>query len=359
MKTLKVDDFLEILDSTPGYVAVHRPILDSSGDLTDLELVWFNAAYRKLFVIPPSVGQRMLDTYHEPEIALDFARGAIEEKRVHQYFSIERPALEGYLRFDRPTVLSVEWVRVGKFVVETGEDVTHLQEVETQLYQSDLELLEAWKRQEVAESREQIARDMHDSVIQRLLAVGMGIRQTLGVGKVGAENLRLAEVVTRNLDQAIHELRSIVETLTSRETNVVPSTELDQELLEILESMSLLLGHLPGYSFKISCPLDGATRHDIGSVVREALSNVAKHASASRTFVRVACDRSNLQVVVLDDGIGFATDAPPGHGLDNLKQRALRRGGHMKIGQRSERSGTRLVWSIPCPDAVSRTPSST
>lgn len=359
MKSLTLDDFLELIDSTPNYVAVHRPRFDSAGDLEDLELVWFNTAYRGVFVVTPVIGQRVMDVYHRPHIAIDFARTALESKRAHQEFSIARHELDRYVMFDRPTVLSVDWVRIGGFIIEIGTDVTHIHDVETRLEKSDLEVLELWRLQEISESREQIARDMHDSVIQRLLAVGMGIRRALDGRSIGEENRHLAELVTRNLDDAIHELRSIVDTLKSRESNPTPPTELNRELLEIFSSMSLLLGHRPGYSFNVTCPLDVSVRQDIGAVIRESLANVAKHASADRTFVRVECDRQKLLVVVLDDGIGISPDSRGGHGLDNLNERAVRHGGEMEVSRRPDRPGTRLVWSIPCPDAVSRTPSST
>lgn len=354
MKSLTSDDFLELIDSTPNYVAVHRPRFDSSGELEDLELVWFNTAYRGVFVVTPVIGQRVTDVYHLPHIALGFARTALESKRAHQDFSIGRPELDRYTMFDRPTVLSVDWVRIGELVVEIGTDVTHIHDVETRLEKSDLEVLELWRQQQVSESREQIARDMHDSVIQRLLAVGMGIRQTLTTPSLGEEHRKLAALVTRNLDDAVVELRSIVDTLRSREPNFAPSTRLNQELLEIFDSMALLLGHHPGYSFDVSCPLDDAVRRDVGAVIRESLANIAKHAEADRSYVRVECDRSTLRVVVLDDGVGIGPEVRPGHGLVNLNERALRNGGGLEISRRTDRPGTRVIWSIPCPDAVER-----
>ncbi len=351
MKSLTLDDFLELIDSTPNYVAVHRPRFDSAGDLEDLELVWFNKAYRDVFVVTPIIGQRMMDVYHRPHIALGFARAALESKKAHQDFSINRHELDRYVYFERPTVLSVDWVRVGKFVVEIGTDVTHVHDVERRLETSDLEVLELWRLQEISESREQIARDMHDSVIQRLLAVGMGIRRALEGRSIGEENRHLAEIVTRNLDDAIHELRSIVDTLTSTETNPAPPIDLNHGILDVLQSVSPLLGHHPGYTYSVSCPLDIGVRRDIEAVIRESLTNVAKHASATRSFVRIECDRSTLQVIVLDDGVGFSPDSPRGHGLTNMRERASRYGGRLDLQPRADRPGTRLAWTIPCPDA--------
>jgi signal transduction histidine kinase len=84
------------------------------------------------------------------------------------------------------------------------------------------------------------------------------------------------------------------------------------------------------------------------AALREALSNVARHAQASRVdvVVTVAIGRE-LILRVTDDGVGPpAPDQPRGRGLDNMAARAGRPGGSCQIGAATPR-GTELVWRVP------------
>ena len=348
---LTPSEFTELLATAPIFVGIHSPVFDDDGSVNDFRLVWWNDFYARVRREDPVRGQSMMSTYVSPTVALGLATRAWQGEEVHQEFGFESFDEDVYAWSPSATVLSVRWFRYRDFVAEVAQDVTELKSVENRLLESDLELLESWRQQEIADSKQEIARDMHDSVVQRLLAVGMGMRRTLNSNEVSESNRHLAEVVIRNLDEAIHELRSIVNALTNPAPIERVSGQLEEAVLEVIDSMSPLLGHRPAYSFNNHCEMPDDIKYDVSVVVRESLANVAKHASASRSFVHIECRAGAFTIRVLDDGIGPGEKRHGGHGLENLTERAARHGGTLDLSPRPDRPGSRLKWSIPCPSS--------
>jgi signal transduction histidine kinase len=350
MPQLSPDELSELLGSAPLFVGVHSPVFADDGSIADFRLVWWNEFYERVRRTDPVRGQSMMHTYIDPVVALDQARRAWLGEEVRQEFSFDLPDDESvYAWSPSQTVLSVRWFRYRNFVAEVAQDITELKSIENRLLESDLELLAAWRRQEVDDSKQAIARDMHDSVIQRLLAVGMGLRHTLNVGEVSESNRVRAELVIRNLDEAILEVRSIVDTLMTPASAKRVSRHLEEEVVGVIESMTPLLGHRPAYSFSNHCDFSDDLKYDVSAVVRESLANVAKHAAATRSFVFVECRDGLFTVRVLDDGVGPKAPRADGYGLANLAERAAQHGGTLDLSPRPDRPGSRLKWSIPCP----------
>ena len=112
-----------------------------------------------------------------------------------------------------------------------------------------------------------------------------------------------------------------------------------------------MLGYVP--TLQISGPLDQAAATvgaELHSVLREALSNVARHARATATWVRVAVDDGSLALTVEDDGVGIASSAERGTGLVDICERARDLGGDSDVEAR-EGGGTRLRWTVPLRQA--------
>lgn len=338
-----------LLSVAPVRVGVHSPVFAADDSIVDFRLVWWNTAFENTRSTPPTYGQSMLDSYIDAIEAVAYGGRAWRGEEVLQEFTVDDAGVLVYSSMTTATTLSVRWFRFHDFIVEIAEDVTELRSAQNRLAESDLELLESWRIQEISEARQQIARDMHDSVIQRLLAVGMGMRYSLGLDGIPDEIRDGTRTVVRNLDDAIHELRSIVDTLADRSPPTRAVGGLDDTILEVVESMVPLLGHRPGLSINVRCDLEEDLTYDMSAVVRESLANVARHASATRSFVHVECQGDVLTIRVLDDGVGFVAGSRRGHGLANLAERAAAWGGSVELGPRSDRSGTRLKWSIPCP----------
>jgi signal transduction histidine kinase len=123
---------------------------------------------------------------------------------------------------------------------------------------------------------------------------------------------------------------------------------LRSELIDIGNRSAEGLGFSPRLHVRgeIRARLPITTADDILAVVREALSNVARHAAASAVDVSVDFDEDEVRVAVTDDGRGIPASQSRRSGLRNLADRAEASGGTFEIKARSG-GGTELVWVVP------------
>lgn len=214
------------------------------------------------------------------------------------------------------------------------------------------------RRLSVLRDQERIARDLHDTAIQRLFATGLSLQAVARLTDEPATS-RLMSAVD-DLDDTIREIRTVIFGL-ERPISVAPLS-LRATLLDVCADAARALGFEPAVRFVGPVDLEAAASDtaDVVPVVREALANVARHAAATRVEVEVTVAQGELRVVVTDDGRGIAastTSAGAGHGVENLRSRAIRRGGTFSLsdgdgggddgGGRRASGGTTLRWSIP------------
>jgi PAS domain S-box-containing protein len=220
--------------------------------------------------------------------------------------------------------------------VATVRDVTERLETSAQL-------LEARTRLEVLDDRDRIARELHDSVIQRLFAAGLHLQASTG----RPDTPERVSAVVDEIDEAIREIRGVIFTLQR------PS-QLDSGLAAAL-SVSIneaarLLGHRPSLRLGgILGNVPDELSSELLTVLREALMNVAKHAQATKTDVSLDVGNDVVTLVVSDDGIGVSPTASiqtGGLGLRNIHERASRLGGEATISQVDPR-GTEVRWMVP------------
>ncbi len=181
---------------------------------------------------------------------------------------------------------------------------------------------------ELAEERARIGRDLHDGVIQRIFAAAMAV-QALGARVAGAGLDSDVAHIVGELDGCVHDLRSVVEGIT-------PGDAVDGclrgGLMEVLVEQSSALALRPTVRFNgdLEC-IDGERLHHIVAIFREALSNIARHAHASRVDVLAEVTDSFL-LRVSDDGVGFDAAQPSrGRGLRNLTHRGALLGGSLTV----------------------------
>jgi signal transduction histidine kinase len=193
------------------------------------------------------------------------------------------------------------------------------------------------------QDRERIARDLHDLVIQRLYATGMSLQGALPLIARPEAADRVSRAVDA-LDDTIGEIRSAIFALHAR--NDVKKTGIRERILGITAEMTGPLGFAPALS--LSGGLDGQVPADVGDqalhALREALSNAARHARASRVDVTIAAD-SDLVLVVRDNGAGIG-NSNRRSGLANLAERARLLGGTLQVGP-ADGGGTELRWQVP------------
>ena len=200
------------------------------------------------------------------------------------------------------------------------------------------------------EDRERIARDLHDTVIQRLFAIGLSLQATVRMVSDKAVAARLLAAVD-DLDTTVRDVRAAIFELHSVR---LPGRSVRQELIELCAESSRGLGFEPVIRFDgpIDTAVDDGLADELFAVTREALTNVAKHAHAHAAEVSVAVRDSVLEVRVVDDGVGVPPSgvASGGRGIGNLRSRAIRRGGDFELDHRPS-GGTLLVWRAPLGSA--------
>lgn len=201
------------------------------------------------------------------------------------------------------------------------------------------------QRLALLKDRSRIARDLHDHVIQRLFAAGLTMQSMTRIEGVPDFSDRIEGVVT-NIDATIRQIRTSIHQL--EHADATPS-DLRSTVLEIVEQVSLVLGFAPAVQFEgsVDAIVAAAPTDAITAVVREAVTNVARHAHATALEVSLCFDGEQVSVEVSDDGVGLGpNDDPRRSGLNNLRRRAEIWGGTLTLTA-NEPHGTRLVWTIP------------
>jgi signal transduction histidine kinase len=197
----------------------------------------------------------------------------------------------------------------------------------------------------VFEDRDRIARDLHDQVIQRLYAAGMSLQGIAPMASDAAIRKRMEHVIDE-MDQAIADIRTAIFSLHARGRDSMPG--LRGQIVAIAEELTPVLGFAP--AVRLSGDIDqsvatGQAEHML-AVLREALSNAARHADASQVDVSVEAG-SELILRVADNGNGISSSTRRS-GLANMSERAQLLGGTLNVGPADAAgAGTLLEWRIP------------
>jgi signal transduction histidine kinase len=194
---------------------------------------------------------------------------------------------------------------------------------------------------DVYEDRDRIARDLHDHVIQRVFAAGLALQAVLPRVSDPQVHGRIQSVV-RQLDDTVRDIRTTIFDLQTTDT-VDSGGSLRRRLLDIVtETADGILQPTVRMSGAVDSLVTGELASDVEAVVREGMSNAARHSGAGH--VTVTLDVADEVVVeILDDGHGIDPRAARS-GLRNLEQRARQHGGEVVVEALPE-GGTRLRWS--------------
>jgi signal transduction histidine kinase len=197
----------------------------------------------------------------------------------------------------------------------------------------------------VVSDRERIARDLHDLVIQQLFATGLTLQ--------GASRLTDPDAVSERIDQAVTDLDGTIRDI--RSTIFALKNEGQGSLRDgvhtLVREYAPVLGFTP--ALRTIGPVDtlvpDALAVHLLAVLREALSNVARHASAAQTTVDIQVSEGEVLLRVVDDGTGFPADRDES-GLLNVRRRAHQLGGIVRLAA-TDPHGTTMEWRVPLNEA--------
>jgi signal transduction histidine kinase len=200
----------------------------------------------------------------------------------------------------------------------------------------------------VVDERERIGKDLHDGIIQRLYAIALSLEdvEELMTDQPAEAALRVDRAID-SVNAAIADLRQF---LVGLRPVLADRTELGTMLVTLADQVRQV--HALDIEVDLpSEPLDLAPdgRGELLQIVREALSNVARHADATRARISLARTADGVRLEVADDGHGFDADRPPGaghFGLSNMADRAAVLGGRLEVSSRRP-GGTTIIVTIP------------
>ncbi|MFN3974760.1 MAG: GAF domain-containing sensor histidine kinase [Dehalococcoidia bacterium] len=210
-------------------------------------------------------------------------------------------------------------------------------------------LYERVKTLAVLEDRERIARDLHDSTIQSIYAVGLSLENTVDILEESPQEAR------ERLNYAVDKLNDIIRDIRNFIFNLRPQIYRGKSLAQGLEELvaELQLNTLMDVELRVQDGLDRLlTQEQTASllqIAREGLTNIIKHARARSVTVEAQVTDGVLALHIQDDGIGFDPNTPRSterQGLRNMRARAASLGGDLQIDSHLGQ-GTRLTLRVP------------
>jgi signal transduction histidine kinase len=213
-------------------------------------------------------------------------------------------------------------------------------------------LHEQVQRLAIVEERERIGKDLHDSVIQAIYAVGLSLDDVPEImDEEPEEARRRVERAIDGLDQTIRDIRNFIFGLRPALLDGVDLVEglaalADEFRVNTMIDVELRAGPT------VSAPVIGVDRTvELLSIAREALSNIARHARATRAelVVEPAPEIAGLEITIADNGSGFDPVAARGlghQGLRNMRTRAIGIGATLAVDSRPG-AGTRIIVRVP------------
>jgi signal transduction histidine kinase len=197
------------------------------------------------------------------------------------------------------------------------------------------------QREARLEDRDRIAGDLHDHVIKELFAVGMGLQGLASVTKRPEHADRINEYVG-SLDRVVSTIRT---TIFQIQRHRLDSAGLQSRILDVAAEQTPQLGYSPQILF--DGPIDRTVRDgladDILAVTREALSNCARHAQATRVEISLMLAQNLITLKIIDDGHGLGAPTRSS-GLANMRRRAEQHDGTFAIAT-PDTGGTQLTWT--------------
>ena len=259
-----------------------------------------------------------------------FPANTVNEAAIQDLLVLPVVAFRGTLGL----VLALAFIRaLGLFRAELDRQMQDLQETQT-----------------LSQERERLSRELHDGALQSIYAAGLLLRTVQRDAADGApasaEDGRIAQSMEL-LDAAVADLRGQIGALQSLPTGLDLASGLEnliaqrhlRSLVDVTTDVDLPDG---------PAPAPRRVAHVL-AVANEALSNVVRHANATRVTVRARHSEDTLVLEIADNGRGIRSGATAGSGLANMRERARLLGGRLTV-QFHEGGGTVVLLAVPWPD---------
>lgn len=192
--------------------------------------------------------------------------------------------------------------------------------------------------------RQRMARDLHDSLIQRLIGANLKLDVVEAHLKKGSYNKaeNVVALAKEQVVQSIHEAREVVDDL--RQT--LHSLPFEDRFLEEVEQLGFLLTLPVTTRITIDAELPPEVEEHVLAIVKEALTNTHKHAEATAVTVSLQQQRTMYSLVIEDNGVGFQNEQHmAGHyGLIGMHERAAIIHGALHI---CAQNGVRIELQFP------------
>lgn len=341
------EEFRALVENTPDFIARY--------DL-NARYLYANPALEQLLGAPLAE----LRGRHPNEIAPAFFTNSPISQRILEVAGSGTPAemellSEGLQTEHAPPIvqhvrLVPEFDRSGRVssILTIGRDISAIRAAERSLEESHARLRDLSRRRETAreEERKRIAREIHDELGQHLTALRMGISLLrFQFGKNNPLLVKRIQSVMTLVDKTIQVVRNVASSLRPAALNMGLPLALEWLVTEFTEHTRL--------QCRLNVPkevlhIDDEHATAAFRVVQESLTNIARHAAASRVDIRLTCDSCNYLLEIRDNGKGFDTSAPreKTFGLAGMQERGLMLGGKVSIIS-SPGNGTLIRLLIP------------
>lgn len=212
----------------------------------------------------------------------------------------------------------------------------------------NLRMIDARQKLAILEERERIGMDLHDGVIQSIYGVGLVLENARLTAEEG-EPQKTASTIRI----AIEELNATIKDIRSYIMNLKPQKLTHENILQSLARLAndFHTNTLVPADFSHSVEhVEGLSDEKVNvfyMICKEALSNIAKHAHASKVTIDFTEMEDRFVLIVQDNGDGFDTSVDPGethHGIGNMANRARNLGGDMDISSIIGHGTTVIVW---------------
>lgn len=241
---------------------------------------------------------------------------------------------------------------------EADRQARELESRNRQLESAHRQLAEAGQRQLINTERHRIARELHDSVAQHLISIGMNLEWCRQQGPHTPKVQRRVEVSQDLTRAALTRMRAAIFELSALDDT---RNGLRQALIDLAQQFrAATLLQVSVRSKGTSRALSTTVSYALFTIAQEAMFNVVRHAEASRAWIELVHDDDGVRVSVADDGAGDARTiqamlaggpSVDGHrGLINIRQRVAEVGGSVHALTRRG-GGTRVVVTVPATEA--------